>query len=401
MKVGFVWDGNYPWDVRVEKICLSLIEAGNDVHMVCRNGRYEPYEEVINGIHIHRLPVTKRSPLLNSIVNFPFFFNPVWYFKILNLLEKENIDIVIVRDITLSLTTIKAAKKWSIPVVLDMAEPYPEMIKAQHTYERLGFFKKVVRNVKMAEWVERKTLENISMVFAMIEESKARLAAMGFPKEKVIIVSNTPVISKLQRGAFTPPGSIAKLKSHTIFLYVGFVNLYRGVQIAIQGLPEILQKEDNVVLVVVGSGENIEELKRLAEKLNVEENVIFEGYQHHTLIGDYVASCDVGIIPHFSCGLWDNTIPNKLFDYMCCEKPVLSSDAKPVKRIIEQEQCGLAYSGNSPSEFAQQAIKLLDPAIRRQMGSNGLNAIKRRYNWNFDSAEMLRGINSIVSSKLS
>ena len=33
----FLWDADYPWDVRVEKICTTLLKAGCSVHLVCRN----------------------------------------------------------------------------------------------------------------------------------------------------------------------------------------------------------------------------------------------------------------------------------------------------------------------------------------------------------------------------
>lgn len=275
MKIGFVWDGNYPWDVRVEKICLSLIEASHEVHMVCRNGRYEPYEEVIDGIHIHRLPVIKGSGFLNSIVNFPFFFNPVWYYKICNLLERENINIVIVRDITLSLTTLKAARGRGIPVILDMAEPYPEMIRAQHTFEKISLKEKIVRNVKVSEWVEKKTLDEVSLVFAMVEESRDRMIGMSIPQEKILIVSNTPMASQV-RESHSNPSPMDRFKGRTIFLYIGFLNMYRGIQIAVQAMPTLLEKDGKAILVVVGSGGCEAELKSLSRKLGVEKNVFLK-----------------------------------------------------------------------------------------------------------------------------
>lgn len=389
MRIGFVWDGNYPWDVRVEKICLSLIEAGHQVHMICRNTKYQPVEEIIDGIHIHRLPCLKISTRLNSMVNFPFFFNPVWYQRIKNVLNERQINTVIVRDITLSLTALHAARERNIPVILDMAEPYPEMIRAQYIYGDITGYRKIIRNVKMAEWVERKTLKKAAHIFAMIEESKVRMLSMGVPEARISIVSNTPDMRKYQKGRPSYPGSVGKLKSKTIFLYIGFIDLYRGLQIAITGFRDVVAKDKNAVLVVVGNGKSEEKMRRLAHELDIADSIIFEGYQDHSLILDYVASCDVGIIPHFSCGLWNNTIPNKLFDYMAMSKPVLSSDTKPVKRIIEAEECGLVYADNNPSGFAKQALNLMSPELRQKFGENGAKAIVSKYNWENDSRVLL------------
>ena len=52
----FVWDSDYPWDIRVEKICTTLLENGWEVDLVCRNRLRRPLEDTYNGVYVHRLP---------------------------------------------------------------------------------------------------------------------------------------------------------------------------------------------------------------------------------------------------------------------------------------------------------------------------------------------------------
>ncbi|MBC2733185.1 MAG: glycosyltransferase family 4 protein [Desulfobacteraceae bacterium] len=388
-KVGFIWDGNYPWDIRVEKICLSLIESGHEVHLVCRNTRFEARKERCSGIHIHRLPAI-RPHGLNSLLNFPFFFNPIWYANIKRIFNRVPIDIAIVRDITLSLTTLWAAQERQIPVILDMAEPYPEMIRAQLEFGDLSGLQRLIRRPELAHWVEKKTLRGVKKVFAMVEESQRRICSMGVPDDKVIIVSNTPDLRKFKAVQKSYPGIMAHLKSKTIFLYVGFIDFYRGVQVAVEGFQSVVKKHPDSVLVVIGSGGATTHVKALATSLGLSEHVYFEGYQEHFLIPEYISACDVGVITHFACGLWNNTIPNKLFDYMAMNKPVLSSDASPVKRILEEEKCGMTYDSKSTVDFAKAASRLTDPTLRAFLGANGRSAIERRYNWDWEAKEIQR-----------
>ena len=42
LRIVMVWDGDYPWDVRVEKVCTTLIASGHEVHLVCRNSAGTP-----------------------------------------------------------------------------------------------------------------------------------------------------------------------------------------------------------------------------------------------------------------------------------------------------------------------------------------------------------------------
>jgi glycosyltransferase involved in cell wall biosynthesis len=219
---------------------------------------------------------------------------------------------------------------------------------------------------------------------------------MGIPEERIAIVSNTPDLKKFEPCPKRHPGIMSKLKNDTVFLYIGYIDFYRGLQVAVQGFQGVVKEHPDAKMVVVGSGGAFDYNRALVEKLGLSEHVFFEGYQNHSLIKEYIASCDIGIIPHYACGLWNNTIPNKLFDYMAMNKPVLSSDAVPVQRIVEDENCGLIYESRSPSGFADVALRLMEFDMRQSMGANGRSAIERRYNWKYEETEMLRQIESLI-----
>jgi len=42
MRILKIYDGDYPWDVRVEKVAETLIAAGHSVRLLCRNRRRQP-----------------------------------------------------------------------------------------------------------------------------------------------------------------------------------------------------------------------------------------------------------------------------------------------------------------------------------------------------------------------
>src|SRR2546422_179004 len=55
MRIGVVFDGDYPWDIRVWKVATCLVDHGHEVHLVCRNIARRPEEEAVEGLRIHRL----------------------------------------------------------------------------------------------------------------------------------------------------------------------------------------------------------------------------------------------------------------------------------------------------------------------------------------------------------
>src|SRR5262245_52159294 len=119
MTICKVWDADYPWDVRVEKIWRSLIRE-YEVHLVSRNSKRLPVYESLDGLHIHRLPVMSRVPVgLQQALSFPAFFNPLWIRAIWWTARQCGARVLMVRDLPLALTSLLVGRALGVPVILD------------------------------------------------------------------------------------------------------------------------------------------------------------------------------------------------------------------------------------------------------------------------------------------
>src|SRR5919106_6325602 len=145
MKIGLVFDGYYPWDVRVWKFATCLSDHGHEVHLVCRNLGRRAQEETVDGIQIHRLrPLA--SARLNALASFPAFVNPAWIARIARVVSTFGLEALIVRDLPLALAGVAVGRRHAIPVLLDMAENYPAMLRDANRFERFRIQNVLVRN---------------------------------------------------------------------------------------------------------------------------------------------------------------------------------------------------------------------------------------------------------------
>jgi len=396
MKTLIVWDSDYPWDIRVEKICNTLMENGWEVHLVCRNKDRRPVNEIYKGIHLHRLPfLNKKFKGLNNPFGFPAFFNPVWLKRIYKVARCYKVDLIIVRDLPLALAASFIGKIQKIPVILDMAECYPELVRLIWKFEPFKLSNLLIRNPLIAGITENIALKNVDAVFVMVKESRDRLINRKIDPNKLTIVSNTPVLERFKNANPTFPGSMRKNKDKLIILYVGLLNFSRGLDTVIESLHQ--KKDNDFYLVLVGTGTAELQLKEMVRKLNLESCVGFEGWVNNELIPEYVASSSVCLVPHHKCNHWDNTIPNKLFDYMAAGKAVLASDVKPIKRIIQETHCGIVYRDHDSYSFLAQLSKLKSENVRLNLGRNGMKAVEKYYNWNCDSQMMINAIEKVIN----
>jgi len=384
-------DGDYPWEVRVEKICNSLVGYGHKVFLVCRNVKRQPLYEYDGGIHIFRLPHLPHAVgRLNYYATFPAFFSPLWITRINEVVRANSIDCIMVRDLPLALTGVAIGKLHDIPVVVDMAECYPEMLKTWWEFGENRFTDNFVRNPRMARIVEKVATDKADHIIVVVEESRDRFIRLGIPREKISIVGNTPPMSEFHPRTPTFPGSTRLKRDTLIMLYVGLISMARGLDFVIRTLPLFPEKGIDVTLVIVGRGEAEERLKALAAELDVADRVFFEGYIDRQAVPEYIASSDICIIPHLECSHTAHTIPNKLFDCMAMSKPVIVSDVKPMRRIVTQTGCGVVYRSSDTQSLCAAVETLRDKRVRTSMGKKGEQAVRERYNWGVDSRELLR-----------
>ena len=390
MNICKIVDGDYPWDIRVEKICDSLVGGGHEVFLVCRNVKRSPVYEYYEGIHIFRLPYLPHSMgRLNYYATFPAFFSPLWMARVNEVVRAHSIDCIMVRDLPLALTGIAIGKLHRIPVVVDMAECYPEMLKTWWEFGENRFTDNFVRSPRMARVVEKITVGKADYIIAVVEESKDRFVELGVPSDKISIVSNTPNLNEFHPMTPTFPGSMGSRKDTLVMLYVGLISMARGLDFVIRALPRLLENGVDATFVVVGRGGAEERLRGLAREFGVTDRVFFEGYVAREAVPDYVASSDICLIPYPYCSHWAHTIPNKLFDYMAMSKPVIVSDVEPMRRIVRETECGVVYKCSDGESFYECVQTLRDERTREKMGKNGERAVRQRYNWGVDSTELL------------
>jgi glycosyltransferase involved in cell wall biosynthesis len=387
-----IWDADYPWDVRVEKVCKSL-QQKHEVHLVCRNTKCRPTYENVDGIHIHRLPFLRRNlGWFNRIIGFPAFFNPLWVFTVWRVVRRYRATVVLARDITLALTALLIGRWMGIPVVLDMAENYPAMIRDLWN-KKFRLMNVLLRNPALVKLVEKICIRYADHILVVVEESKQRLIELGVSPDKISVVMNTPTLERFtcsNSEASTTP--MRKRKEWLSVIYLGLLEWPRGLETAIRAIHEVRALLPEIKLVIIGSGRDQGYFQALVQELSLTEHVAFMGWLDYREAIDHVASADIGLVPHHATDSWNTTIPNKLFDYMSMGKPVIVSNAIPTERIVMEEKCGLVFREQDPKTLGEAIFKLSDQSVRESQGIRGKEAVVRRYNWTVDEERLLGAI---------
>jgi glycosyltransferase involved in cell wall biosynthesis len=397
LHIVYVWDADYPWDVRAEKSCLALTEAGHDVHIVARNRKRSPVIEKLPEATVHRMPPWRwAGRKMDAALGFPAFFNPRWRSLIANTARAVHADVIIARDLPLCPTAISVGRKLRIPVVLDMAENYPAMMRDIWRAHRQRAVDYLVRNPWMTELVEKYCISHSDHVITVVEASSARLRKLGVPDHKLTVISNTPPVERtLGRPHAVTPQEHALIK----VVYLGLLEVPRGLNELIDAIKQ-LHDAGHVEFqaLIIGAGRDEQLFHERAKRKELSPDAIkFFGRLPHDDALAIVGTGDIGVIPHHATDSWNTTIPNKLFDYMAVGIPVVSSDTRPCGVVLNETGAGRTFRAGDAADLASALLGFSAPEVRASVGRAGVAAVRSGYNWEADSMRLNAVVERMVN----
>ncbi len=378
-----VLETEFPPDIRVENEMAALSEAGHEVHLACSTRKNRPPYERSGKVFIHRKPISTfiyRSSV--GCLKFPFYFN-FWRKFLFTLVPSDKFDVIHIHDLPLSIVGIGLKEKYGISLVIDLHENWPALMKnAAHTQTLAG--RLLSSNRQWTEY-EKKVLPRADMVITIIEEARDRVIGLGVDRGKITMVSNTVNTTSIILPEVKKDG-----KCFDIF-YGGAVNRHRGLQIVIEALRILSERNINVKLHIVGDGSYKNELMALSENKGVAHLTEFHGHKPFNEMIGILAGADAAIIPHLRNDNNDASSPNKLYQYMYLNKPVISSNCTSLERIITDTDTGFIYRHDSPDELAALLERLAASGeLLEEKGKNGRKAVFEKYNWKSDSERLLK-----------
>jgi len=370
----------FPPDIRVEKEALALIGAGFEVSVVSFG---QSGVDNYRGIKIFSCPRT-HSYFLRATEMVRFFLthnHPKFSRFIAERIREFRPRAIHIHDIPFFRTAYLARVFPDIKIVSDLHENFPQAFVEYRKSARGIDALKFALQGGYEDWVkyERWCLERSDGIIVVTDEARERIAnAYNIDRRKIEIVSNT--VEKDFLRLPVDRDYIKKIRSNSRFvvLYLGGFGPHRGLDTTLRAIAYLRDKIEGLKLLLVGAQRAyIKELIQIVNELKISDMVEIKSWEPYQNVKTIIESADLCIVPHNRNPHTDSTLPHKLFQYMACGKPVLVSDAPPLKRIVESERSGLVFKGGDFIDMGNKMLMLLsDPA---QYGENGQRAVMSKY----------------------
>ncbi|KJZ83636.1 hypothetical protein ClosIBUN13A_CONTIG174g02708 [Clostridium sp. IBUN13A] len=168
-------------------------------------------------------------------------------------------------------------------------------------------------------------LRNIDMCIVSGKKSKDYFRSIGIKEKKLhVAIDSSGVDLNISKVNIRKERNISD--DAKVILYYGRIIERKGLDVLIRSYYKLVEKYNNVYLIVCGDGDFKDKCRDLVESLKL-KNVIFEGYIDPKYKYRYFSACDIFVLPsHFYNGIseaWGLTVNEALQ----CGKPVIATEA--------------------------------------------------------------------------
>jgi len=397
MRIGFfVWE--YPPSIvgglgtYAEYITREFVALGHDVTVFTMNKGDQKTREVMKGVEVHRpinadvsnvFPMFVTEDLKKWGTNIRFF-NDIFIYNVLSatkfinsLIKKERLkfDIACVHDWLSSISGIIVKNETKVPVVFH--------VHSTEWGRSGGAGSSVVSHFETA------TAETADHIITVSHAMREDLTRHGWPSQKISAVWNG-----VDPGRYNPERyskeRVQRVREKygidqdgKMLFFLGRLTWVKGVRNTVQAMPLVLEEYPDTKLVILGKGEEQNDVTETAHRLGIAKNVItcFDFLPEEERILHYAAS-DLCVFPsvYEPFGIVS-------LEAMSMAKPLIVG-AQGVVGFREQvlssgpEQNGIHINGNDPADIAWGIKEVLkDEERAKRWGQNGRKRVVQYFTW--------------------
>jgi glycosyltransferase involved in cell wall biosynthesis len=339
----------------LHRICLPLAAAGVQIQYVSP-ARETPTHE---GVEFVRIP-TARSRVGRVVRSV----------KLLRELARLGATIYHFQDPELLPVGFALKALFRKRVIYDAYEDFPSMAEASSSLPRWTRGP-AARVVRMAEHLAACSFDAITTADPF---TLKRLARAGQSKKRVFY--NFPNLDFFPDVAATP-------KPFDI-VYRGGLSDRAGTYTLLDALDLLKSRAEKPRLLLIGYFDNSGAQRALEERIRalaLQEQVEIVGRVEHEAMAEALSRARIGVCPLEDLPKFRLNIPVKVFEYLACGLPVVSTDLPPIRPFLRNSQAGLLCTPGDAADMARAIGWLLDhPEDARRMGEQGHRLIEARFN---------------------
>lgn len=361
----------------------SLVKKGVEVHVVTQHNPNIPYEEIMEGIHVHRFKWLEPKEFKALIYfkglkdNFRLFTYVIsLFFSLIKICRRYDVDIIHAHHaIPTGLFGVIVSKIFRKPsfitthgmdITTHGIDEGP--LKNVSNFEDHFFFKHLLSY----------SLSNCTRVLPVSNNLEKKILSLGAKQDKITVLRNA-----VDSDRFTPEKTNSIRNKYNlesgdiVILFVGHLESFKGLFELIHAFHSLKKENKKVKLIIIGDGSQKIKSQHYIAKLRLEKSVFYAGKIPPNDIHEYYQNSDIFVLPSQT----DAGGPPVVFiEAMACGLPVIGTNIGGIPEGIDDGINGFLVPPKDVKILTRKLeILVNDGNLRKEFGRNSLKKISENY----------------------
>lgn len=340
---------------RYHEIAKRLVERGHSVDVLTMRVLDVPDYENIDGINVHHIGGVVENPPFRSSFNFLRYFGSVC-----SWLYSHDYDIIDAQAYSPLLSSVLMSKITKTPLVATIHDTSTNDSDQWLQSSRLASF-----------------MEKFLVTLPFDKIITVSHATMNSLTQNFGVLNNK--ISILYNGVDVPKYDAVKVDvvHSNQLIFVGRLAPHKHVDHVIGSISKIKELVPTINLIIVGKGEEKENLMKMVDDLSLEDFITFkEDLSDDDLISN-IKESEILVLPSTREGFG-----MVLAEANCCFKPVVTYASGGTVEVVEDGYNGFLIESDNQDDLTEKLILLLeDKQLQKKLGLNGRRKVEEEFNW--------------------
>lgn len=371
---------------------LALHDAGYEVSVITPKGSGDPSYECLQGIHLYKY---RPPPGANGIVGYFYEFVYCWFrtaILALWIAARRGVDVIQACNPPDTYWLLALPfKAFGVRFVFDHHDLSPELYGSKFNRTSPLVHRTLVA-LEQASVAVADAVISTNESYRQIVLSRNRKSP-----DAVIVVRSGPDPTLVDRSGPCPE---LKLGRDYLCCYLGVMGPQDGVDLIVRAAATIVHTmgRTDIQFALLGFGDCLDDLRKLARDLDVAEFVTFTGRYDDEMLAQYLSTADLGLAPDPKSPHADISTHNKVLDYMLFGLPTLAFDLDETR--VSAGDSALYLDREDAPTYAAGVVEMLEDADRRRrMGALGRERIARELSWAMNAPRYLEIFDLLTGSR--
>ncbi len=215
----------------------------------------------------------------------------------------------------------------------------------------------------LVERIDCNNWKKLPVVYTHVEFAKKFLIERGLNPNQIHVVPNPCNHAKFhpvdEETRITTREKLGFTETDLVLSHHGILHPNKGNDWILQRISELKEKLPNLKYLLIGNGQEMNDLQKLAGRLDITDHIVFTGWlPSEKALNQALASSDIGLVMRIGQETDHFHMTDTLNHEMACGKPILAVNLKGIAEFIDDKANGYLFDPDQPETFREKLKQL-------------------------------------------